>query len=495
MNLRESASRFVEGNQLLREATNFGQNLASLAGVDNDEHLWRSLTETNRDLGSITDERQRALAAFLTDTNPFARRILGIMRDFICGEGWSINADNEKVQALLDAHWKDPVNAWPIRLYSRVHELGMFGEQCYTAETGEDQIVRLAYVDPSAIGAVKPMDENMEVVDEIRLKAKNPASGKDRKLKAIRYDYTKRRLVGTDGDHGDDKEYVGQCFFWALNKPIRATRGRSDLLTMSDSIEMNDKFLWNRSDRAALINSYVWDVLLKDASEDEIRTFLKQNKTPKPGSIRAHNEGVEWNAVSPNLGASDGAEEARMMRTPLLVGSGYPEHWLVGVGDNANKASAYEMADPPIKMMRTRQIFVQHMIITILRFQIDEAVRLKNKIIAGVPPDELYAYTLNVAELSRRDQTANSTALKTVSESLALAVQQNFCSEKTARDLWAFVVSSLGQEVDPAVEQERIETEEAERDAQRVANAPSLDDIRREIAAEGEEEEGELENA
>lgn len=488
MNLTNALTRFVESNVVPFREASVGYGLASLSGIDADDNLYRRVGEDNRDLNSITDSRQREIAAYLNDTNPFAHSILGMKADFICGDAWSITAENPKVQDILDAHWYDPINNWPKKLYNRVLELGMFGEQCYTALTGADGVVRLGYVDPGVIIKVVPDKDNYEITREVILKATAPGE-KDRKLKVINYDPARGRMVGLDPGEEGGGEYVGQCFFWAINKPTNATRGRSDLFSMSDTLDMIDQFHWSRVERAALINAFIWDVTLEGMDDAQITDWLKKQKAPKPGSMRGHNERVKYEAVAPNLGAGDASEEARMLRIPLLVGSRYPEHWLFGIGENANRASAYEMTDPPMRMMRTRQMFVTFMVRDVLTFQLDEATRT-GRLPSSLKPEDK-EFTIDTPELSSRDQAKIAQVTVNVSTSLAVAVQNDWLSNETARNVYAFVLSMMGMEIDPVTEAKRIVGEEGEADEEDFGNAPTIPQEEQGVEGEGEGEEEE----
>ena len=456
MNIKKRLLNFVQSNAApLREA-NMGHSQATLSTLDSDDHLYRRLTQTTRDLGSLTAERQREIAYFLADVNPFAKRVIDMKKDFIVGDvkQWKIQSDNEDVQTILNAHWNDPINDWPNKLESRVRELGLAGEQCYTAVTGEDGIVRLGYVDPGVIKAVRPLEDNFEIFVEVILKAKE-AAGKEVRLKVVNYNLSKGRYVGISKDaEGADAKYQDQCFFFAINKPIRATRGRSDLFSVSDGIDMIDRFHWNRQERTALMNAFMWDWTLEGMDADEVREFAKNQGAPKPGSSRYHNESVKVEAVTPNLQSHDASEEGRMMRTPLLVGSGFPEHWLFGVGDNANRASAYEMSDPPMRMLAARQSYIVNSILSpIFRFQVAEAAH------KGMIKDKKnLTFSIEVPEISSRDLKKSADVLESVGRTCNAAIDV-YVSRRTAIELFAFTASQLGMEVDAKKEMKRLSAE------------------------------------
>ena len=476
MNLTRTVERFVSGNQIQEAA--LGHSLASLSVIDNDEHLFRKVTQTTRDLGSLTQERQREISYFLYDTNPFAKRVINQTRDFVAvpAEQWSIEHSDEKINDVLQKFWKDPVNSWVKRLPDRVKELGLAGEQCYTLVTGTDGIVRVGYVDPGFVQHVITHVTNREIIEEVILKEKAKELGERIKLKVVNFDMEQGRMIGlpkesqADGADG----YRAQCMFWAINKPTNATRGRSDLFVLADSLGMLDDFHWNRMEKSSLVNSFVWDVLCKGMNEAEIKEYAKGQNAPRPGTARFHNENVEWNAVAPGLAADDASNEARMMRIPITAGSGIPEMWLFGVGEDANRASAYEMTDPPMRMMAERQAFIVGMLCDIIRYQIDMAIEM----VPGIPNiddlGERYDFSVNVPEISSRDMSKASASFQQITNAVTLAVDANLVSQETGVGIVAFTASQLGYDVVAADELEKMEEEAVEQTEKDLLNPPQL---------------------
>ena len=486
MNLTARISRFVESNSppLLEAGT--GYSLATLSTIDDDEHLFRRLTQESRDLGGLTLERQREIAFYLADTNPFAKRIIQMTRDFVVGDAgqWKVKAVNPKVQALLKAHWDDPVNDWVNKLESRVRELALAGEQCYSVRTGADGIVRLGYVDPGFIAAIRRNQDNLEILEEVVLKKQNPADD-EKRLRIINYDIAQGRMIGKEGQAGAD--YADDCFFWKLNAPVNATRGRSDLFAVADGLDMLDRFHFNRMERAALINAFFWECEIKGANEAQLRDYAKKMGPPKPGGVRYTNENTTWTAVTPNLQGQDASAEGLMMQTSILVGSGYPRHWLMGTGDDANRATAYEMGDPPIRALNTRQLFVVRMIYRVFRYQIDEAQAKIPSVLFGVPEDELYSYSLSVPEIQTRDVVKLASALESIGRTIMGGIGL-YLSRQTAVGLFAFTASQLGFEINAEEELERLDEEEGQRDEQDIGGL--VLPVRQPLPIEAPEEEG-----
>lgn len=431
------------------------------AGVDNTgaqaDSQFRNLAQAKRDLGPTQHDKQRETALFLWDRNPIAKQIVNIQRNYIVGEGWSVAAKDAKVQAVLDAHWFDPINNWDGKIFDRVLMLSLMGEMCFSVAVQESNgLVRLGYVDPSAVKAVRPNPKNFEILDTIVLNS-GKAGTTDKYLKAVTYDLKTGKMVGLrDGDttpKGDPYESAG--FFWAINKPAAATRGRSDLYSLVDYMDAWDQFLWNRVERSAFLNAWFTDVTIEGWDQKKIQAWLDTQEPPRPGTMRAHNDKVTYQTVQPEFQSHDAQGEEQIIRSPILVGAGLPQHWLYGVGDDANRASAYEMADPPIRMMRTRQLMFKRMLETILRYQIDEAERHGQ--LTGVPAGDLYEYEVICPEISKRDQGKIATTIRDLVGALQAAQAAGWISVDSARKLFLMVVDSFGMEFDANAEAEAIE--------------------------------------
>lgn len=199
-------------------------------GIDSSEDYgWRSLTSAaNRDLNPLTQKRMQEIAHYLYDSNPLAHRILEITKDFVVGDGFQFLAKDQKIQDLLNDFWNDPDNNWEVKQDTKVLELGLWGEQCYPVFVNKHNgHVKLGYLDPGLITKVRLDKNNPERVKEVIWQKRNKAM----KLQVINSDLKKNS--GTSG------KLVGECFYFAINKVVWASRGRSDLLCLHPDTIIN----------------------------------------------------------------------------------------------------------------------------------------------------------------------------------------------------------------------------------------------------------------
>ena len=406
---------------------------------------YRRLTTatTTRDLSPLIQDRMFQVAWYLYDTNPMARRLINLTTEFVLGAGLSFVANDPTVSAWLERFWRDPVNAMDLTLAEYVRELALFGEQCYTAVrnpvSGE---VRLGYVDPFEIDEVVHgtfAAGELAVPIEVVLKKNVLSDAPARRLKIIRRD--------EDPSSPTFGHLTGDCFFFAINKARRATRGRSDIFALADWLDAYEQMLFDQVDRSQLLNVFVWDVLLKGKTQEEIDEWLKtQGRPPRRASLRAHNENVEWRAVAPSLGGQDMTDSARLFKNHILGSAGFPEHWFAEGGET-NLATAVEMGTPTFKMLSERQRYVVHILRSLLDYVIDSAV-----VAGSLPEDGNRRYDLVLPDLSVRDTSRIAAALAQAVAAITTAESAGWVRKQTAARIFAALAGQLGVVVNPEEE-------------------------------------------
>ena len=410
--------------------------------VDSDEHLYRSLTGSNRDLPAVTQDRMINIAAYLYDTNLMAGRMIEIVRDYVVGDGVTYTCKNEDVKAVLDDFWNDPINNWELFQDNACNELGIYGEQCWPVFVDENTgKVRLGYIDPGNIAKVITDPGNCK--QPIGVKLKRKGGNKGAMLKVI--------IQGKDSDMLSEKAIEvrekftdGECFLYQINKLTNATRGRSDLLRSADYLDGYDQMLFNVMERPAFLNNFIWDVELEGMDDGQIKEWLKGQKTPKPGSIRAHNEKVKWTAETPDLKGKDSEAVTNIVKNHILGGRGIPEHWY-GSGANVNRASAAEMGDPTYKMLNRRRSYFKAIIMDLFTYVISKAIEKKN---LKVKEEEAYKFQITMPDFVPKDVTKYSSAIQQIVQALSMAEGNGWLTRETVINILAIGIGQIGYKID-----------------------------------------------
>jgi hypothetical protein len=170
---------------------------------------------------------------------------------------------------------------------------------------------------------------------------------------------------------------------------------------------------------------------------------------PKSGSIRAHNEKIKWETVSPNLESSDASQEARLFKNQILGGAGYPEHWFAE-GSTTTRATALEMGLPTLKKLKSRQKWTKYQLMRIIDFVIDQAI-IHGELKEGVDR----GYKITPSPIISRDNKVADTISNLV-DGLKKALDYEWVDQRKARAIFGTVISQLGvdMEMKPSTEED-----------------------------------------
>lgn len=444
------------------------ERLRASSTTDEDMTGWRKLTgDVNRNLSPLKQERMIEIGFYLWENTPMGRTIIETTKDFILAEGLPYEAKNENVKTLLDDFWYDPLNRMDLYLEKHVRELLITGELCLPAFVAEQTgKVRLGYVDPAQIKEVVTDPENIKIVIGIILKGSSGEEG--RKLKNILPEEADS-IISKKAQELRQSYTDGQCFFFTINNLTNSPRGRSELLATADWIDGYEQFLFDLLDKWKLINTFIWDLMVQGANEEEIKKQVNA-LTKKAGSIYGHNDKVTLEARTPDLKAVDTSEGARLFRNHILSGQGFPKHWFGGGGD-VNRATSVEMGTPTFKMLSSKQLYFKYILETIFEFAIDKGLEKKY---LRVLEEEAYDYSVITPELSVRDVTKYATMIQQVSASLAIAQNQKWIDQKTCQNIFATVIETIGVEVDLEEMEKNIIDEQIEDENQDYLSASAI---------------------
>ena len=399
--------------------------------------------ERRRDLDGMAQDRMFEVAYFMFDSSAMTKRMAKMDKTFLFGEAMTVTSGDKDVQKIIDRTWKDPINNMPLNFPEYMMWHGILGEQLWPVTVyPQNGLVQIGYEDPADIKDIYMIRDNRTQPAQVEMLGSGGRPG--RKMSVIRQDLDPR-----------SKSYgrlVGECFFFAINKPPNAARGRSDYLTLFDWIDGLERYGYNFLDRAEFMLNFVWDVLLKGMDESQIRDWLRDNPAPEPGSIRAHNEQVEWKAVSPDIKAQNFDKGFQMGKSFIMGAAGRPEAWFGG-GGKAYQTEAEQFGQVPIKDLDERQLYHKYIAEKVIQFAIDQAV------IAGrLSAEKAEAgFTVNMPEISKKDLAKMVNGVPQLATALSVAVDRGWVRSETAARTFISVLNQMGQEVDAEEEIQKSE--------------------------------------
>lgn len=429
--------------------------------IEPDEEGWRSLGALTRDLSGITLDRVQKVAFDLYQRNPLGHRLTELVRDFVVGDGITYSVTNPYVQEVVDRFWHDSVNRIDQRNDNFALELGLYGELAPEVFVGPvSGVTVLGYVDVGQIKKVVHLPRNPLVLDTMFVREKGFGVA-GRPLQVIR-------------DRGNGI-LEGDVFYWRVNAVSNASRGWPDLMHVADWLDAFDQLLWEMVERARLARSFIWDVNLKDADQTKVDDWLRRNgEAPRSGSVRAHNDQVQWSAVAPELGSFESAKESEVIKDHLAAGAGVPKVWL-SAAEDVNRATATEMGAPTTRRLSRRQRYYLDCIGDMVRLVVERAT-----LAGAIPtdargraqvydeqgqPTEQYEVpwklvTLQGPEISTRETARMGGVLRQVADGLAVAESKGWFGVDTSRRVVAAYLNQMGIAFDPAQEPPVEEPEE-----------------------------------
>ena len=472
--LSESISTITpEIKQRLLEQYQIGiGGYGSDAGEPSDHWTYKDISwqKVDRRLSSNEQNELIKRSALLYRTNPLAKNAVDIMVNFIWGQGFRPVSDNPDLQDILDEHWYDPQNAWDTLGKDRLRDLIIFGEQVYPVfvNTANGHSV-IANIDPYLVTKILTDPENYTAL--IKIICGDESNPDRREWNIIRYD-SDGKLSDLDPRYSGKEtagHLVGQAFYFSLNRLMASSRGHSPLLSVIDWLMARDRFLFNRVENRAVLDLYIWDLLCKGATPTQIKNIVANfRKALSSSQVFAHDDMVELTNKAASLNASDAREEDKMILSMVCAGIGIPEHWLVGQGENSNRASALEMGDPTLAQLVGLQGYWKACIKTILQFHVDQVLifsdtRLRDlQIKQGDTPEtikekkEQLQFDLEVPPIHVDDKNKNAQTLNLITQSLTGAEYAGYITKQEAARIWAEQASVLGTEVEknPALDTE-----------------------------------------
>lgn len=442
---RESATT-LSALRRQAEAVNLGTTSGMGGAIDVDDDIYRRLTTGAklqvRDLTPLAQERMIEVCAWIWEGNPFARRLVTLTTDLVCGDGIQVQvrADDNRVQEVVDTFLRR--NRTKERLREMHNAQRLFGE--LALPTGLNQITGLpvlGYLDPMQIKGIAPLPDNVLVADKMILKDTPTEAGKV--LNIIREDPTTGGLIG-------------DVFFHRVNSLPNGMRGRSDLLPLLDWLDMFDQYMFAEVERIKLLSAFAWDLEVTNADEAAIKKRVKEIGKIRHGMIHGHNEKEKLEPKAPDLKMADRSEAARMLRVHIAGTMGYP---ISHFGDiDSNRATIEGQNDVMTKTPTAYQKEWAGFLSLQLRFAIEQAVGKNPALFSEADP----AFRIVMPEIAAKDIARAGTVLAGVASAMDTGIANHTVSKDLALKATIAMLKQLGVEADIEEVKGQIEDDMAE---------------------------------
>lgn len=273
--------------------------------------------------------------------NPLARRLVGLITSYVVGNGITFTSDRRDVQRFLVEFWQ--TNHMDLRVDEWSDELSRSGELFPVLFT--NPVSGMSQVRLVSAGMIRTVDFDREDYE-----------------RELRYEETSGPGVDVKWWDGVGSEAAGDVrvplmLHYAVNRPVGAVRGESDLASVLPWLRRYNRWLEDRVRLNAAMRAFLWIVKvparLRSQIEERYRT------PPEAGSVVIAEEGAEsWEAVAPNLHASDAEKDGRAIRWMIVAGGPGTALLDVGEGEDSNLATGQAMAEQRRRFLRRRQAYL-----------------------------------------------------------------------------------------------------------------------------------------
>lgn len=409
-----------------------GKPMAAVTTKVDDSAGWGNLSGRPHeyDQARVQENYTDALTAWRK--NPFAWRIVAITTDYVVGEQITVSSARRDLQRFIERFWNHPQNRMDMRLESMCDELVRSGDLFVLLfRNPQDGMSYIRFVTKDRISKIETASndwENEQVFYE------QQESGE---LKA----WLSPRHPDAEGENAVMLHY-------AVNRPVGALLGESDLITMIPWLQRYSRMLEDRVRLHWAVRAFLWIVTVPG---NKVKEKLEQYRTaPESGSIIVKDESEQWQAVAPLLHGADSEPDLKAVRQMIDAGSGYPPHWR-GEPTDTNLATATAMQAPTERHLTRRQNYFIFMLQDILYHAYQRAVQVgKARPLPELSYDDLFS--VDVPEIAKIDNARQASAAMNISQAFSNLIKgleplsSPTLSEKMIRVMFKFAGEPLEEE-------------------------------------------------
>jgi hypothetical protein len=277
--------------------------------------------------------------------NPLARRLVGLITSYTVGNGIALTSDDATLQRFIADFWAH--NQMDLRVDEWSDELSRSGELFPVLFTNPASGMSTVRTVPACL--IEAIDfEAGDYETELRYK-ETGAIGQP-----------ERWWSGKGHAHAGDPA-VPLMLHYAVNRPIGAVRGESDLASILPWLRRYSRWLEDRVRLNAAVRAFLWVVHAPARLRAELQERYRQ--PPEPGSVViAEKDAETWTAVAPSLHAADAEKDGRAIRWMIVAGGPGTALIDIGEGEDANQATGTVMQEQRRRFLRRRQSYLVWML-------------------------------------------------------------------------------------------------------------------------------------
>ncbi|MGW8226670.1 MAG: hypothetical protein ACWGOY_13100, partial [Anaerolineales bacterium] len=349
--LKRFFSRLID-NEVTRQV-----DLAVRALDDSRDRLYSKSTYPRDRHGYDRDEiNADALEAWRV--NPLARRIIGMMTQYVVGGGIGVESNHERTNKFIQDWWNHRLNRMAIRVYEWCDELSRSGDLFVVVSTDQSGMSYMRAIPSADIMDIETAENDLDQETIIIEKPSPDYTSQTRNDQGL-MEGRRWAVYDQENDHpNEDGKFNPVMVHYAINRPVGAKFGESDLSPILRWLTRYASWLEDRARLNRYRNTFLFWVKARFSSQAEkLERQAELNRNPpNPGSILVSDESEEWKAISPNLSSFEAAEDGLALKKMIAVGAGYPMHFLAEP-ESATRTTAESAGGPTFRHLQQRQEF------------------------------------------------------------------------------------------------------------------------------------------
>ena len=363
----------------------------------------RPASREDRDRHDYDREEVLRLALEAWRVNPLARRIVGLTTQYVVGAGLEVRSDHQDTHNFLKEWWNHRLNQLTMRVYEWCDELSRSGELFLLLSTDAAGMTYVRAVPASEIETIITAANDLQQEYSYVQAAIEPGNDP-----VVWPAYNE----GQDAQ-GSDGSFSAVMLHYAVNRPVGAVRGESDLAPMLRWLSRYSNWLEDRARLNRYRNTFLFVVKARFNSEEERyqRQTMLTTTPPTPGSILVVDESEEWSVLNPQLESQEAGEDGLALKKMIAAGAGLPLHFLAEP-ESSNKSTAEAAGGPTYRHFEQRQEFFLWLVGDLAR------VVCNRRALAGGRINLKAEIQVQGADLSARDNAALGVAASTIVEAM-----------------------------------------------------------------------------
>ncbi|MFN8467949.1 MAG: hypothetical protein U0X20_20485 [Caldilineaceae bacterium] len=280
--------------------------------------------------------------------NPLARRLVGMVTAYVVGNGIALRSEHAPLQRFIDDFWGR--NQMDQRIPEWCDELCRAGEIFPILFTNpQDHTSSVRCVPASVVERIEWREGDYEA--ELRYKEMGLPGPDERWW-----------VSPLHPDAADPATPV--MLHYAVNRPVGALRGESDLAPILPWLKRYSRWLEDRVRLNAGVRAFLW--VVKAPARLRVELAERYRQPPEPGSVIIADEQESWTAVAPNLNANDAANDGRAIRWMIVAGGPGTSLLDLGEGEDSNLATGQVMTEMRRRFLRRRQAYLAWLLTDLL---------------------------------------------------------------------------------------------------------------------------------